>query len=167
MLSIILPPPETHTPPMPAKTRGPVPVQRPTTFSQWRGIAAGIFVLVPLLWVVLLATGVTSTVNTIGGSAIVSDQYYHAIRDRDYARAYGYLGAHMQATFSLEAFTREAQQQDAIAGKVSRYTYIGVPIGDPAAVTITITRANGISYAVYLKMHQENDVWKVSSFNRI
>ncbi len=166
MPNVMYSPPETR-PPAPENARVPVPAQRPPTSYRWLWLVVGILALVTLLGAAFLVVGAAIAVNTMGGPAIASDQYYTAIRDQNYARAYRYLGAHLQVTLSREAFTRAAQQQDALAGKVSHYTYTAVSIGDPADVTMTDTRANGTSYPVHLEMRRENGVWKVTAFDRI
>jgi hypothetical protein len=130
-------------------------------------IVLGIIVLMTILGGALLALGVGFAVNTYGGSTITTDQYYTAIKNQDYARAYTYLGSHLQTVFSQEAFTQAAQQRDAAAGKVSRFAFENVPTGDPATVTLTVTRTNGTSYMVHLEVRQEAGAWKISAFDRI
>jgi hypothetical protein len=77
------------------------------------------------------------------------------------------LGAALLAWGAGWAFTQVAQQQDAVAGKVSRFGMTTIPTGDPAYITLTVTRMNGTSYNVHLELRQEGGVWKVSAFDRI
>lgn len=165
MSNIMTPPPDYGTPPVPDYT--PFPgyyQQRPRRSFRWMWITLGTLILLctfggVLVWV--LAAG------PVGGPTIASDQYYTAIRDRDYARAYSYLGSDLQASLSQKAFTQAAQQQDEALGGVSHYAYGSVPIGNPASATITVTRAGGTTYTVHLELRQEGDAWKITAFDRI
>ena len=53
----------------------------------------------------------------------IAEQYYAALRDQDYVRAYQYLGAGLTALLSRERFISLARQHDAEKGPVSSYTY--------------------------------------------
>ncbi|MGE5334924.1 MAG: hypothetical protein ACM3N4_09520 [Nitrososphaerota archaeon] len=122
--------------------------------------------VIGLLAIVLVVAG-GAWFMTVGGPLIASDQYYGSIRHQDYATAYASLGSDMRAGLSKEAFIQAAQQQDATAGKVSKLSYGTVNAGDPATASITVTRANGVTYTVHLKLRQESGTWKVISFDRI
>jgi hypothetical protein len=130
-------------------------------------VILSILALSSILGCTVLALGASFAIKTFGGPTIASDQYYTAIRDQDYARAYSYLGSGLQARLSQEAFSQQAQRQDEALGRVSRYAYANVPGGDPATVILTVTRANGTSYTVHLEVRQEGGAWKVSAFDRI
>jgi hypothetical protein len=165
MSNIMKPPPESSAPPMPDYAQVPRYSQSPRKSYRWVWIVLGILALVSILGGTLLALGVGFAVNTVGGPTIASDQYYTAIRDQDYARAYSYLGSHLKTVYSQEAFTQAAQQHDTAAGRVIRYSYANVPIGDPA--TLTVTRVNGTTYTVHMEVRQEAGAWKISAFDRI
>jgi len=115
----------------------------------------------------LLAFGVGFAVTTYGGPTIASDQYYTAIKNQDFARAYTFLGSHLKTVYSQEEFTQMAQERDAAAGKVNHYSYANFPAGDPTTAILTVTRANGTTYTVHLEMRQEGGVWKVTAFDRM
>jgi hypothetical protein len=106
-------------------------------------------------------------VSSIGGPTIASDQYYTSLRDQNYARAYSYLGSDLRARLSHRAFTQMAQQRDAVEGRVTHYSYQNIPVGSSTPVTLTVTRADGITYTVHLEMRQEGGAWKISAFDRI
>jgi len=168
MPTIITPPlPESSAPPAPGYAQPPGFSQQPRKSNRWVWIVLGTLALLCLLGTMLLAFGLGVAVVTVGGPTIASDQYYTAIRTQDYARAYTYLGSHVKAEFSQETFTQAAQQQDAAEGRVMRYAYTNVPIGDPATVHLTVTRAQGTSYTVNLEMRWEAGMWKVTAFDRI
>lgn len=165
MSSIMKPPPPGYSaPPVPDYARSPGYYQQPKKSYRWVWITLGILLLV---CVVGVAVVVGFAVSSFGGPTITSDQYYTAIRDQDYARAYSYLGSNVRATLSQEAFTQQAQQQDAAFGRVSTYTYTNVPVGDPTTANLTVTRADGTSYTVHLELRQEGGAWKITSFDRI
>jgi hypothetical protein len=131
---------------------------------RWLWIVLGVFALLclvggALVWIF--------AVSPVGGPTIASDQYYTAIRDNDYRKAYGYLGTDLRTSISQEAFTRQAQQQDAALGRVSHYSYSNVPLGNSATATITVTRASGTTYTVHLELRQEGGAWKITAFDRI
>jgi len=130
-------------------------------------MSLGILALVCIVGAALLAFGVGIAVNTYGGPTIASDQYYTAIKNQDYATAYSFLGSHLKTVYSQQAFTQLAQQQDAVAGKVTHYAYANTPTGDPATVNLTVTRANGTTYTMHLQMQQEAGAWKVTAFDRM
>lgn len=164
MSNITQQPPEYRTPPPPYYTGAAGYYQRPKPSYPWRWIVLGIFALLCLIGGVLLWV---FTTGPVGGPTIASDQYYTAIRDNDFTKAYSYLGADLRATLSQEAFTEQAQQQDAAFGKVSHYSYGNVPVGNPATATITVTRASGTTYTVRLELRQEGGGWKITAFDRI
>ncbi len=167
MSNMMKPPPDYRTPPVPDDARAPGYYQRPRLSYRWVWIALGILALSSIIGCTVLAWGVSFGIKTFGGPAIASDQYYTAMRDQDYARAYSYLGSDLRARLSQEAFTQQAQQQDEALGRVSHYTYGNVPIGDPATATLTVTRTYGTTYTVHLELRQEGGAWKITAFDRI
>lgn len=128
--------------------------------KRWVWIALGVFALLCVLGGTLVWT---FSINP----AIAEEQYYIAIRSQDYAKAYTYLGSGVQARLSQQAFTQQAQQQDEALGRMTRYTQDNLPIGDPATITETVTRAHGVTYMVHLDLRQEAGAWKITSFDRI
>lgn len=168
MSNIMKPPvPEYSTPPAPSYTQPPGYSQQPPKSNRWVWIVLAILALLAILSSMLFAFGMGVAVVTIGGPTIASDQYYTAIRNQDYARAYTYLGSSLKAELSQQAFIQAAELRDETEGRVIRYSYTNVPIGDPAPVSLTVTRANGTSYTVNLVMRQEAGSWKVTAFDRI
>src|SRR5690349_16719252 len=149
MSNTMQPPPEYRTPPAPYYTGAPVYYQRPRPSYRWLWVVLGIFALLCILGGALVWVFAASPV---GGPTIASDQYYTAIRDNDYTKAYSYLGSALRTRLSREAFTQAAQQQDEAFGRVIQYSYGNVPMGDPATATLTVTRVDGISYTVHLEL---------------
>ncbi len=158
---------ESVAPPSPVYVPPSGSALPPRRSTRWVWIVLGSLAVLAIVGSMLLAFGVGVTVVTVGGPTIASDQYYSAIRDQDYAKAYGYLGSSLKAELSQQAFIQQAQQRDATEGRIVRYSYTNVPMGNPAPVSLTVTRANGTSYTVNLTMQQEAGSWKVAAFDRI
>ena len=154
-----LPTPGSSSPPL----ANPQP-QQPYHQTQ---MVVVVLIAVGILGLALLTLAAGFSVTIFGAPTIASDQYYTAIRDQDYARAYSFLGSHLRTVYSQQEFTLLAQQEDALAGKVSHYWFISTPTGDPATTILTVTRANGPTYTVHLQVQQEAGTWKVTAFDRI
>ena len=163
MANIMKPPaPEASAPPNPQYAPFPGSTQQQRSSRRWVWMVLGIVALLCILGGTLLALGVGFVVNNYGQSH-VTDRYYSAIK----TQAYTFLGANVKAGLSQEAFTHTAQQQDATAGRVKRFGFLNVPTGDPATVSLTVTRTNGASYTVHLVLRQEGGVWNITAFDRI
>src|SRR5689334_13494108 len=101
-MSNIMTPPEYRTPPVTDYARFPDYYQRPRPSYRWLWITLGIIALVCIIGVALV---VGFAFSSVGGPTIASDQYYTALRDQNYARAYSYLGSHLKSVYSQETFT--------------------------------------------------------------
>jgi hypothetical protein len=165
-MSNIMKPPEASAPPNPQSGSFPGSTQQRRSSRRWVWVVLGIVALLCILGGTLLALGVGFVVNNYGQSH-VTDRYYSAIKTQDYATAYAFLGANVKAGLSQEAFTHTAQQQDATAGRVNRFGFLNVPTGDPATVSLTVTRTTGASYTVHLEVRHEGGVWNITAFDRI
>jgi hypothetical protein len=160
--------PESSAPPYPNAAPFPGYTQPPRKSYRWVWITLGIVALLSILGCALLGLGAGWAVTTYYNSSLrASDMYYSAIKTQDYGTAYTYLGSRLQTVYSQQTFTQAAQQQDAAYGKVSRFGMVNIPTGDPANITLTVTRANGTSYTVHLELRQEGGAWKVTAFDRI
>jgi hypothetical protein len=140
MSNIMKPPPQYGAPPV-----------QPRRSYRWVWITLGTLVLVGLVGGALVWIFAVSP-------TIASDQYYTAIRDQNYAKAYADLGSDLQARLSQEAFIQRAQQQDEALGRVSKYSYVSLPLGDPATETLTVTRADGTTYTAHLELRHARSV---------
>ena len=181
MSNIMKPPPEYPAPPFPNDTPISSSSQQPSKSYRWVWITLVMLALVCiivgalLIWGLgsaiivgaLLIWGLGSAITFIGSPPITCDQYYNAIRDQDYSRAYSFLGSGVKAGLSQEAFTQQAQQQDGAYGHVRQFFYANGPGDDPSSITLTVTRANGTSSTVNLEMRQEGRAWKITAFDRI
>jgi len=167
MSNIMKPPPEYHAPTFPNYTPVSSSSQQPRKSYRWVWITLVILTLVCIIVGALLIWGLGSAITIIGSPTITCDEYYNAIRDQDYSRAYSFLGSAVKAGLSQEAFTQQAQQQDGAYGHVRQFFYANGSGDDPASVILTVTRANGTSSTVNLEMRQEGGAWKITTFDRI
>ena len=161
------PPPEYHAPSFPNYTPVSSSSQRPSKSYRWVWITLVMLASVCIIGGTLLIWGLGSAIALIGSPTITCDEYYNAIRDQDYSRAYTFLGSGVKAGLSQEAFTQQAQQQDGAYGHVRQFFYANGSGDDPASVILTVTRANGTSSTVNLEMRQEGGAWKITTFDRI
>jgi hypothetical protein len=167
MANTMKPLPEPRAPLHPKDAPLPGYGQQPRKSSRWVGIVVATVVLAWILGSVLVALCIGFAVSTYSGQTIAADQYYSAIKDQDYARAYSYLGSDLKGRLGQESFTQTAQQRDLAEGKVFRFAFANVPKSDPTSITITVTRAHGTSYTVHLGLRQEGGTWKITAFDRI
>jgi hypothetical protein len=100
-------------------------------------------------------------------SVRAADQYYAAIKNQDDATAFAYVGSYFKSLFSQDGFILEAQENDATYGKVSGFVFETVNTGDPATITLKVTRTKGASYTVHLELRQEGGAWKITAFDCI
>jgi cytoskeletal protein RodZ len=162
------PPLEYQAPSYPYYAPSPGSTQPPRKSHGWVWITVGIVALVSIVGCALLAWGASWAFTTYYNSSLrASDMYYSAIKTQDYSTAYSYLGSHLQTEYSQQSFIQAAEQQDTALGTVSSFGMTNIPTGEPANVTLTVTRANGSTYTVHLELRQEGGAWKVTTFDRI
>jgi flagellar basal body-associated protein FliL len=107
------------------------------------------------------------------GPALVTSQYYEAIKEQRYDLAYSYLDAHASIQgrhVSLTTFTHMAQTADTTRGKVMQYTPASFTTTGSTANTATVigqvTRSKQ-TYPVSLQLKREGNNWKIIDANRI
>ena len=181
MSNIMKPPLEYPAPPFPNDTPVSSSSQQPSKSYRWVWITLVMLALICIIGGALLTWGLGSAIivgalliwglgsalTIIGSPTITCDEYYNAIRDQDYSRAYSFLGSGVKAGLSQEAFTQQAQQQDGAYGHVRQFFYANGSGDDPASVTLTVRRLYGTSSTVNLEMRQEGRAWKITAFDRI
>jgi hypothetical protein len=137
-------------------------------------IIAGILVLACAASIVAVVLAVNNS-----PAKTVSQQYYAAIQNQDYATAYSYLDPNIKVTYqgqtqqiNQQLFTLIAQGYDQAKGKVSAYSITGVNVsssssdGNTGNVTVNVTR-NNKSYDVHLQLQQEGNAWKIVGFDNL
>ena len=123
-------------------------------------IVIGAFVYAMIAW----TTSITSPASA------AADQYYAAITQQQYAKAYSYLDTNLTFTGALteEGYTQAATRLDATTGKVTHYSISNVSTSwnfgqNSASATVHVTRAHG-SYDVHLTMKLEGNTYKITNF---
>src|SRR5205807_4435283 len=131
----------------------------------------------------LIGRGVQQTVNTVTtsidktatavggeGAQITAQAYYTAIQGQDYTSAFTYLDSNLVTsngqTLTSDVYTQAAQGRDTSLGQVTNYT-ISADANDPNSITVSVTRSQGQTYTVHLKLTQTNSGWKITSYDEI
>lgn len=128
---------------------------------------------------ILFANGVGFFSKPVADPTIVVNQYYSAVEKQDYSTAYSYLAPNRITTngqaVTQESYTSAAQALDTTKGNVTNYSIGNISYNfdindhntETASVTVTVTRANGSSYDVHLKLQQVNVSWIIISSDNI
>ena len=133
------------------------------------GILGGIIVLGCVGCGITAALGVGFFAKTIGPT-VVADEYYTAIKNQDYVKAYSYWDTSGVTSVQGQQVTEQtfaglAQAVDLAKGPVTSFS--AVPnSNNPSLVTVTVTR-NGTPYDVQLQFQQVNGSWKIVKANGI
>lgn len=123
---------------------------------------------------VLAATGIGFFAKTVGAPTIVATEYYQAIENRDYSKAYSYLAPDATVTVGGQpvpvtqtAFMAAAMSVDTAQGKVTNFSPAGFSVNNNIAnFTMLVTRS-GKSYDVHLQLQQEGNSWKITTADGI
>jgi hypothetical protein len=133
---------------------------------------------------VLVLCGGCVTASVFGFANLVSNNpatdavnhYYTAIKNQDYTTAYGYLDSNLKTyqgnqQLTPELFTQAGQGLDTTKGYVSSYNITSTQLNtnngvNTANFTVSVTR-NGTSYDVHLQLQEENNGWKIISYDNI
>lgn len=134
------------------------------------GIVGGILVLACAGCGIAGALGVNFLSQAVG-PAVVSTQYYTAVGQQDYTKAYSYLDTSSISvqgqSATAQAYTQAAQALDATQGKVTRSSSTSFNVtNDTATVTMSVTRSSG-TYDVHLQLKKIGSDWKIVSMDRL
>lgn len=107
------------------------------------------------------------SIARIAGPDFTVQEYYQAIEQQDYAKAYTYLSSNATVTVNgqavpvtqSDAFTTEAATLDSTLGTVS-YFRPTISGNDFSRIDVTVTR-NGPSYVVHVQLIQVGSSWKI------
>lgn len=176
-----IPPTHASVPPPAVPFYGPFPppMQKKKSYKWVWILVSGLVVLV------LGACGLcswaayslyTQTSQPIAQSLNIVNNYYQAIQERHYQEAYNYLGLQdTSSRLTLDAFTRQAQDQDNRYGPVLSFVP-GTPsysIGsnnapDLTHLTYTIdVKRQKLQYPALLKVERIQGQWKITYFDRV
>ena len=146
---------------------GPPPQQPQKKSLRWLwitlGIIGGIVVLGCIGCAVTAALGVGFFAKQIGPT-VVADEYYTALKNQDYAKAYTYWDTNSVTSVQGQQVTEQtfaalAQAVDTTKGSITSFS--AVPdSNDPSLVTVTVTRGS-TTYDVQLQLRQVNGNWKI------
>jgi hypothetical protein len=160
--------------------------------KQPRKIAPPGWLLAPL-FLLMAGTCAYSYISTSLHDPVpgIVNQYYTAVKNQDYATAYGYLGLHVITSYdrshparmvrwgfpggrpfmAQSDFTQAAQDTDTADGKVRTFSIVntGLPLDGSwvltGTATVSVTR-NGVPYYVDLNLEQIGDAWEIVGYDR-
>jgi hypothetical protein len=167
--------PGTQAPPFPppqlAGSQPPVKRSR-----KWVWIIVSIFAAAFLVSCGLCSWAFYSLFNTtfqqVSGATNIAQDYYKDIQNRDYVDAYKYLQV---SNLPLATFMQQAQSGDTQNGVVQSFTveqpsFTTNPNSGPNLsqwrITVDVTREKA-SYPVLLTVHNTNNAWKITYFDKI
>lgn len=177
-------PPPYRQPPYSQPQYGVPPVpnypqpQQPKRSLRWLwitlGIIGGIIVLSCAGCAIASVLGFNFLAKIIVQPAAVASDYYQAIKQQDYAKAFTYLDT---AAISLPngqqatevAFATTGQALDQAKGVVTSYTPSNIQVNNGiATITMTVMRQKvPSSYQVHLELKQEGNDWKITRIDNI
>ena len=134
------------------------------------GVVGGILVLGCAACGIAGALGVNFVSQAVG-PAVVASQYYNAVSQQDYNKAYGYLDTNSISvqgqTLTQQAYAQAAQLVDTAQGKVTKSSSTGFNVTtNTATVTMNVTRSSG-AYEVHLLLKKIGNDWKIVSVDRL
>jgi hypothetical protein len=148
--------------------RNPVPVppkSRPTLFKTLLAIGAVLVLVVGILVVVGAIAGGIWFQNQVSDPSSTALDFYSALHQQDYPRAYGYFADNSKGQLSQDAFTKQFGDYDSVSGIVDSYFVDGNTRinGNRAVVKVDVVRRANPDQAqvqtVYL-VKQGND-WRI------
>ncbi len=151
-----------------SNSRNPVPIaprKRPTLL---RLILAGAAVVLLLACGISAAVAVASGVwfhNQLSDPSQTALDFYSALHQQDYARAYGFFSSDAKAHLSQSAFAAQFSAYDSVSGIVESYTTEGSANvqGSNAVVTVDVVRRGNTSQAQVQTIHlvNQNGSWTI------
>ncbi len=131
-------------------------------------ILAGLAVALLLACAISAAVAVASGVwfrNQLSDPSQTALDFYSALHQQDYARAYGFFSDGARTSLSQSAFAAQFSAYDSISGIVESYTTEGNATvqGSTAVVTVDVVRRGNTSQAQVQTIHlvNQNGSWKI------
>ncbi|MGE5333225.1 MAG: hypothetical protein ACM3N4_00865 [Nitrososphaerota archaeon] len=151
-----------------SNARNPVPVpprKRPTLLTM---VLAGSAVMLLLVCGIAAAAAVASGLwfhNQLTDPSQTALEFYGALHQQDYARAYGYFSNGAKARLAQTDFTSQFSAYDSVSGIVQSYTMDGDSKiqGSNAVVTVDVVRRGNASQAQVQTIYLTNQdgSWKI------
>jgi len=143
----------------------PTPRKRPTML---RMLLVGLAVVLLLACAISAAVAVASGVwfrNQLNDPSQTALDFYSALHQQDYARAYGFFSDGARASLSQSAFAAQFSAYDAVSGIVESYITEGNTKvqGSTAVVTVDVVRRGNTSQAQVQTIHlvNQNGSWTI------
>ena len=96
--------------------------------------------------------------------------YYQAIKQKDYTKAFSYVDANATTTdgkkLTEDVLAQLASSQDANYGPITNIE-MEPTSNDGTQVTLTIDRGSGLHYHAQLTLKKEGNDWKITSLDRV
>ena len=147
--------------------------QQPKRSLRWLwitlGIVGGILVLACAGCGIAGALGYNFVAKAVG-PAVVASQYYVAVGDQNYAKAYSYLDTSSISvqgrSVTEQEYARIEQVIDTTQGKVTKSSSTDFNVNnDTATFTMRVTRTSG-AYDVHMQLKKIGNDWKIASIDR-
>jgi hypothetical protein len=141
------------------------PKNRPTLFRLLLAVGAVLVLAVGIIVVVVAIVGGIWFQNQVSDPSSTALDFYSALHQQDYPRAYNYFSDDSKKQLSQDAFTKQFGDYDSVNGIVDSYSVDGnVQInGNQAVVKVDVVRRANLDQAqvqtVYL-VKQGND-WRI------
>ncbi len=134
------------------------------------GVVGGLLVLGCAACGILGALGVNLFAQA-AQPAVVAGQYYGAVSQQDYTKAYSYLDTSSVSvqgqTLTPQAYTQAAQVLDTTQGKVTKASPTSYNVtNDTATVTMAVTRGSA-TYDAHLQLKKIGNDWKIVSVDKL
>ncbi len=158
--------------------------------AQWqqpRRSRRGVWIALAIVGVVLVLgcggcaaaaiAGVGFFANSLAGPTQAANNYYQAIKNRDYHQAFSYIdtsgiSSQQDQQLTEDAYTVLAQTEDVASGPVTRFSQTNINVNstngvNTASVTMSVTRQSRGTYSVQLQLKEENGVWKITDYSNV
>lgn len=143
-----------------------VAARLPTFLRGGAGIATGLgSVLVVIVLAIIVARALTPPTPP-NPAEVTAKQFYTAIQQQNYPKAWSLLASEQQAQLTQYAFILFAQQQDQKDGNVTAFHETRYDadrnVAHQGVVQMHVTRANGMQYLIGLTIKLTPDgTWKI------
>lgn len=148
--------------------RNPIPVQpkrRPTLVKILLAVGAIVVLAVCLLFVGGVIAGSIWFQNQVSDPSSTALDFYSALHQQDYPRAYGFFSNDAEQQLTQDAFTKQFGEYDSVGGIVDSYFVDGSTQinGNQAVVKVDVVRRANLGQAqvqtIYLV--QQGNSWRI------
>jgi len=151
-----------------SNSRNPLPASPRKRPTMLRMLLVGLAVVLLLACAISAAVAVASGVwfrNQLNDPSQTALDFYSALHQQDYARAYGFFSDGARASLSQSAFAAQFSAYDSVSGIVESYITEGNTKvqGSTAVVIVDVVRRGNTSQAQVQTIHlvNQNGSWKI------